>query len=201
MIIFINQFIYQPIYLFKKTNFKRTVSLVFMILAFLVGGFCAGILFKNIEKRIWTDGDSKKTEEVYKLVANAQKQLDEFKKAGVDITKSEDPEIKEYVELIESVPPRWKVDYAGKLGIALAVLSLIMVVVAFMKKELVTKLSVLVAVLSVVLWAITPYIKEGMFSGANPKSIALIACIGLVVCSACAFMSYKLYLKKSQVTA
>lgn len=46
---------------------------------------------------------------------------------------------------------------------------------------------------------ITPYIEKGTFSSANPKSLALIACIGLVVASGCAFMSYKLHLKKQQV--
>lgn len=179
----------------------RVLSLIFMILAFLVGGFCAGVLFKNIENRMGTDGDSEKLEEVYRLVENEQKQIDQLKKDGIDVTKIEDPQIKESLEIIESTPAKWKVLYAGKLGIVLAVLAFVMVVVAFMKKEFVSKLSILVAVLSIVLWAITPYMEEGTFSGANPKSLALIACIGLIVCSGCAFISYKLYLKKSQATA
>ena len=179
----------------------RALTLVIMILAFLVGGTCAGILFKNIENRMGTDGDSQKTEEVYRLVDNAQKEIEKLKKQGIDVTKIEDPQIQQSLELIESTPPKWKVDYAGKVGIVLAALSLIMVVVAFMKKELVTKLSILVAVLSILLWAITPHIEAGTFSGANPKSIATIALVGLVVASACAFMSYKLHLKKSQATS
>ena len=179
----------------------RVLALIFMILSFLVGGFCAGVLFKNIENRMGTDGDSEKLEEVYRLVENEQKQIDQLKKDGIDVTKIEDPQIKESLEIIESTPAKWKVVYAGKLGILLAVLAFVMVVVAFMKKEFVTKLSILVAVLSVVLWAITPYMEAGTFSGANPKSLALIGCIGLVVCSVCAFISYKLHLKKSQATA
>lgn len=178
----------------------RALSLTFMVLAFLVGGFCAGILFKNIDNRMGSDGDPKKINEVYQLVENANKQIETFKKQGIDVTKVDDPQIKEYLELIESVPPRWQVDYAGNTGIVLAALALVMVVVAFIKKALVTPLSILVALLSIVLWYITPYMEEGTFSGANPKSLALIACIGLIVCSACAFMSYKLHLKKSQVT-
>lgn len=178
----------------------RALSLTFMVLAFLVGGFCASILFINIDNRMGSDGDPKKVDEVYQLVENANKQIKTFKKQGVDVTKVDDPQIKEYLELIESVPPRWQVDYAGNTGIVLATLALVMIVVAFMKRAFVTPLSILVALLSVVLWYITPYMEEGTFSGANPKSIALIACIGLVICSACAFMSYKLHLKKSQVT-
>lgn len=179
----------------------RVLTLIIMILAFLVGGACAGILFKNIENRMGTDGDSQKKEEVYRLVDNAKKQIEELKKQGIDVTKLEDPQIQQSLKLIESTPPKWKVDYAGKVGIVLAALSLIMVVVAFMKKELVTKLSILVAVLSFLLWAITPHIESGTFSGANPKSIATIALVGLVVASVCAFMSYKLHLKKLQTTS
>jgi hypothetical protein len=171
-----------------------------MVLAFLVGGLCSGILFKNIDNRMGTDGDSKKTEEVYRLVENAKQEIDKLKKEGVDIAKIEDPEIQEKLDLIKSVPPQWKAIYPGKLGILLAVISLIMVVVAFLKKEIVTKLSLLVAVLSVILWIITPDIEAGTFSGANPKSIATIALVGLVIASGCAFMSYKLHLKKSQAT-
>lgn len=179
----------------------RILTLIIMILAFLVGGACAGILFKNIENRMGTDGDSQKKEEVYRLVDNAKKQIEELKKQGIDVTKLEDPQIQQSLKLIESTPPKWKVDYAGKVGIILAALSLIMVVVAFMKKELVTKLSILVAVLSFLLWAITPHIEAGTFSGANPKSIATIALVCLVVASVCAFMSYKLHLKKLQTTS
>jgi len=81
----------------------RVVALIFMILAFLVGGCCAGILFKNIENRMGTDGDSQKTEEVYRMVENAQKQIEELKKQGIDITKSEDPQIKQNLEIIEKL--------------------------------------------------------------------------------------------------
>ena len=178
----------------------RVLSLIFMVLAFLVGGFCAGVLFKNIDNRMGADGDPKKIDEVYQLVENAQKQIEAFKKQGIDVTKAEDPQIQEYLELIESVPPRWQVDYAGNTGIVLAALALLMVVVAFIKKAFVNQLSLLVILLSVILWYITPYMEEGTFSGANPKTLALIACIGLVVSSACAFMSYKLHLKKAKAT-
>ncbi|CAM4439859.1 hypothetical protein [Flavobacterium terrigena] len=179
----------------------RALTLVIMILAFLVGGTCAGILFKNIENRMGTDGDSEKTEEVYRLVDNAQKEIEKLKKQGIDVTKVEDPQIQESLELIESTPPKWKVDYAGKLGILAAVFALVMLVVAFMKKALVTKLSLVVVAVSVLLWISTPDIEAGTFSGANPKSIATIALVGLIVASACAFMSYKLHLKKLQATS
>lgn len=175
----------------------RVLALVFMVLAFLVGGGCAGILFKNIESRMGTDGDSQKTEEVYRLVENAQKQIEELKKQGIDISKSEDPQIKESLELIEKTPAKWKVDYAGKLGILIALVAFVMVVLAFMKKELVTKVSLLVVALSLTLWVITPDIEAGSYSGANPKAIALISLVALIIASGCAFMSYKLYLKKN----
>ena len=178
----------------------RVVALIFMVLAFLVGAGCAGVLFKNIENRMGTDGDSQKTEEVYRLVEDAEKQIEELKKQGIDITTSEDPQIKENLELIEKTPAKWKVDYAGKLGMLITLAAFVMIVLAFMKKEIVTKVSLLVVALSLTLWAITPDIEAGTFSGANPKSIATIALVGLVIASGCAFMSYKIHLKKSQAT-
>jgi len=175
----------------------RALYLTIMVISFLIGGACAGVLFKNIESRMGTDGDSQKTEEVYRQVDNAKTQIEELKKQGIDITKSEDPQIKESLELIEKTPSKWKVDYAGKLGVLIAFLALIMVVVAFMKKEIVTKVSLLVVALSLTLWAITPDIEAGAYSGANPKAIALISLVALLIASGCAFMSYKLYLKKA----
>lgn len=176
----------------------RVLTLIFMILAFIVGGALSVFQFKCIEIRMGTDEDSQKTEQVYTLVDNAQKQIDELKKQGVDVTKIDDPQVQESLELIEKTPPRWKVEYAGKLGILLAVLAFVMVVVAFMKKELVTKLSIAVIILALAVWMSAPDIAAGKYSGANPKTIALIALIALTISSACAFMSYKLYLKKTQ---
>ncbi|KPE52803.1 hypothetical protein AOB46_02060 [Chryseobacterium indologenes] len=143
-----------------------------------------------------TDGDSQKTEQVYALVDNAQKEIDELKKQGVDITKVDDPQIQESLDIISKTPPRWKVEYAGKLGILLAVLAFVMVITAFMKKELVTKLSIAVVILGLVVWFSAPDIAAGKYSGMNPKTVALIAWGALAVSSACAFMSYKLHLKK-----
>lgn len=179
----------------------RVVTLVFMIIAFLVGGICTGILFKNIENRMGTDGDASKTEELYRLVETAKKDIEQLKKEGIDVTKIEDPQIQEKLELIESVPPKWQAIYPGKLGMLVAALSFVMVIVAFMKKEFITKLSILVAILSILLWVITPNIEETVFSGANPKILALIGCIALVVSSTCAFFSYKLHVKKIQAIA
>lgn len=171
----------------------RVVALIFMVIAFLVGGACAGVLFKNIENRMGGND--------YSVVEKAQKQIDDLKKDGIDVTKIDDPQVKETLEMLEKVPAKWKVDTAGPLGIALAFLAFVMVVLAFMKKEIVTKLSLLVVVLSLVLWIICPDIEAGMFSGANPKSIALISLVALTVSAGCAFMSYKLYLKKNTVVA
>lgn len=167
----------------------RVLTLIFMIVSFLVGGACAGFLFKNIENRMGGND--------YSVVENAQKQIDDLKKQGIDVTKIDDPQAKESLELLEKVPAKWKVDTAGILGMAVAFLAFIMVIVAFMKKEMVTKISVLVVALSLALWMIAPNIEAGKYSGANPKTIALIALIGLAVSSGCAFMSYKLYLKKT----
>lgn len=171
----------------------RVLALVFMVLAFLVGGGCAGLLKVNIDSR--TEGLD------YSLLEKIQKEIDDLKKEGVDITKIEDPQIKENLDILEKAPAKWKVSSAGILGVVLSLLSFVMVIVAFMKKEIVSKLSLLVAGLAILLWIITPDIEAGTFSGANPKSIALIALVGLFVASGCAFMSYKLHLKKSQTTA
>lgn len=167
----------------------RVLTLIFMVLSFLVGGACAGVLFKNIESRMGGND--------YSVVEKAQKQIDDLKKEGIDVTKMDDPQIKESLELLEKVPAKWKVETAGILGMVVAFSAFIMVIVAFMKKEIVTKVSILIAVLSLVLWIITPDIEAGKYSGVNPKLIALIALIGLAVSSGCAFMSYKLYLKKT----
>lgn len=166
----------------------RVVALIFMILSFLVGGLCAGILFVNINARM--EGVD------YKQVETVQKEVDALKKSGVDVTKIEDEAVQESLEWLEKIPAKWKVDTAGPLGVLVAVLALVMVVIAFMKKPAVTKISLAVAVLALLLWIIAPDIKPGLFSGANPKTIALIAFIGLTVSSLCAFMSYKLHAKK-----
>lgn len=171
----------------------RVVALIFMVLAFLVGGGSAGLLKVNIDSR--TEGLD------YGLLEKTQKEIDDLKKEGVDITKIEDPQIKENIEILEKAPAKWKVSSAGIVGMILSLLAFVMVIFAFMKKELVTKLSLLVVALSIVLWVITPDIEAGTFSGANPKSIATIALVGLLIASGCAFMSYKLHLKKSQATA
>ncbi|MDR2237308.1 MAG: hypothetical protein LBE92_14390 [Chryseobacterium sp.] len=179
----------------------RALTLIFMVLAFIVGGFLSVFQFKCIENRMGTDGDPQKLDQVYTLVENAQKEIDELKKQGVDVTKIDDSQIQQSLDTIAKTPPRWKVEYAGKLGILLAVLAFAMVVVAFMKKEMVNKLAVAVIVLALVVWFSAPDIAAGKYSGANPKTIALIAFAALAVSSACAMMSYKLYLKKSKITA
>jgi hypothetical protein len=171
----------------------RVLALVFMVLAFLVGGGCAGLLKVNIDSR--TEGLD------YGILEKTQKEIDDLKEEGIDITKIEDPQIKENIEILEKAPAKWKVTSAGILGMIVSLLSFVMVIVAFMKKDIVTKLSLLVGGLAILLWIITPDIEAGTYSGANPKTIALIALIGLVVASGCAFMSYKLHLKKSQATS
>ncbi|WP_395045632.1 hypothetical protein [Flavobacterium sp.] len=133
----------------------------------------------------------------YALVDKAQQQIDELKKQGIDVDKIDSPEIKSAKEALEGIPAKWRVDYAGILGMIVSIIAFIMVVLAFMKKDLVKKISVVVIVLSAILWFIAPDIEAGMTSGANPKSIALISFIALAIASACAYMSYTLYLKKS----
>lgn len=175
----------------------RVLTLIFMILAFVVGGALSVFQFKIIENRMGTDGDSQKTDQAYILVDNAQKQIDELKKQGIDVTKIDDPQVQESLQLIEKTPPRWKVEYAGKLGILLAVLAFVMVVAALMKKQVVTKLSIAVIVLALAVWLCAPYIEAGKYSGENPKTIALIALVALTISSVCAFMSYKFIPERS----
>lgn len=178
----------------------RVLTLIFMILAFIVGGFFSVLLHRCIDGRMGTDGDPQKIELAYTLVNDAQKQIDELKKQGIDITKLDDPQLQENLEIINSTPPRWQVEYAGKLGILLAVLAFAMVIVAFMKKGLVTKLSIAVIALGIGVWISAPDIAAGKYSGENPKTIALIGLIALTVSAACAFLSYKLHLKKKAST-
>ncbi|WP_185205396.1 hypothetical protein [Chryseobacterium sp. C3] len=166
----------------------RVLTLIFMVLAFLVGGTCSGLLFKNIESRIGSDD--------YSIVDKAQQQIDDLKKQGIDITKIDDPQVKESLEILEKVPPKWKVDTAGILGIAVTVLAFVMIVIAFMKKNAVRAVSLLVIVLSIAMWIIAPDIEAGKYSGINPKTMALIGFLGLAGSAAFAFMSYQLYLKK-----
>ncbi|MFY7740118.1 MAG: hypothetical protein ACOVQC_06340 [Flavobacterium sp.] len=167
----------------------RVLALIFMVLAFLVGGGSAGMLKVNIDSR--TEGID------YDLLEKTQKEIDDLKKSGVDITKTEDPQLKQNLEILEKAPAKWKVTSAGILGMIVSLLSFVMVIVAFMKKEIVTKVSMLVVALSLLLWVITPDIEAGAYSGANPKAIALISLVALLIASGCAFMSYKLHLKKN----
>ena len=93
-----------------------------MTLAFLVGGTCSGILFKNIENRM---GGSD-----YSVVDGLQADIDEYKSQGIDVRNIDDPEIKEILNLLDNIPPKWQVKTAGPLGIILAVCAFFMVIVA-----------------------------------------------------------------------
>lgn len=167
----------------------RVITLIFMILAFIIGGACAGVLFKNIESRMGGND--------YSEVEKAQKQIDELKQAGIDVAKIDDPQVKASLELLEKVPPKWKVDYTGPLGMLVASLAFVMVIVAFMKKEFIIKLSIITAILAFLLWIISPDIPAGKYSGINPKTLSLIAFVGIAISSVFAFMSYKIHLKKT----
>ncbi len=166
----------------------RVLALILMTLSFIVGGACAGILFKNIENRMGgTD---------YSVVDELQAQIDELTKSGIDVTTIDDPELQESLDVLNNMPPKWKVQTAGPLGIVLAVCGLIMVVIAYMKKSVIKIVSVAVVLLALALWIITPNIEAGLFSGANPKSIAFIALIGLTISSLFAFLSFTFAKKK-----
>ncbi len=170
----------------------RTLTLIIMVLAFLVGGGSAGLLKVNIDSR--TEGID------FALLDKTKKQMEDLKKEGVDVNAIQDEQIKQNAEILAKAPAKWQVDSAGILGMVVALLAFMMVVLAFIRKESVLKLSIVVFALSAVLWLICPDIEAGTFSGANPKSIATISLIALAVCCACAFMSYKLYLKKLHTT-
>ena len=159
-----------------------------MTLAFLVGGTCSGILFKNIENRM---GGSD-----YSVVDGLQADIDEYKSQGIDVRNIDDPEIKEILNLLDNIPPKWQVKTAGPLGIILAVCAFFMVIVAYMKKNLTKMFSVAIAIMAITLWIITPNIEASMFSGANPKSISLISLIALAICSLFAYLSIAFAKKK-----
>lgn len=167
----------------------RVVFLIFMVLSFLVGGTTSGLLKVNIDKR--TEGLD------YAAVEKAKQQIEELKKQGIDVEKIQDAEVQNSLEMIKKAPQKWQADTASILGMVIALCALVMVVFAFMKKELVTKLAMGVAALSVALWLIAPDIEATMTSGVSPKSMAMVSMIALIICSACAFMSYKTYLKKA----
>ena len=167
----------------------RVVFLVFMVLSFLVGGGSAGLLKVNIDKR--TEGLD------YAAVEKAKQQIEDLKKQGIDVEKIEDADVQQSLEMIKKAPEKWQADTAGILGMVVALCSLVMVVFAFMKKDLVNKLAIVVVALSAALWFIAPDIEATMTSGASPKAIAMVSLVALIICSACAFMSYKTYLKKS----
>jgi len=170
----------------------RILVLVIMILTFLIGGGSSSLLKLNVDTR---------TKNIdYKELAETQIKIDKLKAEGIDLEKYDDPTITNALEVLEKTPSKWQVTLTGVLGIIIGIVSLFMVVVAFMKKEIVKKVSISVIVLSALLWLLTPSIEAGITSGANPKNIALVAFVGLLIASISAFMSYKMHLKKA-VTA
>jgi len=167
----------------------RILVLVIMVIAFLIGGGSSSMLMVNLKSR---------TKNInYEDLATIKAQKEELEKQGLDLEKIEDPTIKDALKTLENAPKKWKVSIAGILGILVGLLSLFMVIIAFMKKEMVKKVSIAVIALSALLWILTPSIKASDFSGADPKSIAVIALVGLVIASICAIASYNMHLKKS----
>ncbi|GAA3642614.1 hypothetical protein [Flavivirga jejuensis] len=167
----------------------RILVLIIMIIAFLIGGGLSFLIKSNIDSR---------TKNIdYNEIAAAHKFIAKLKKEGVDLEKTEDSEIKNTLEILKNAPAKWRVTASGILGIILGLSALGMVVIAFMKKELVKKVSIAVASMAAVLWLLAPSIKAGMLSGSDPKTIALVILVSLVISSACAFVSYTMHIKKS----
>lgn len=165
----------------------RNLVLIIMVIAFIIGGGSSSTLNLSLKAR---------TKNInYEELADAKKKMNTLEKEGIDLTKSPDPELQKKLEVLKNSPAKWKITVAGLLGILLGIVSLFMVINAFMKKEIVKKTSIAVVGLSLLLWILTPSIAAGKYSGANPKSIALVAFIGLLIAAGCAFLSYNMYLK------
>ena len=168
----------------------RILVLIVMVIAFLIGGGASSMISTNLKAR---------TKNInYEELATMKKLVAQYKADGMDFEKSEDPSIKNALETLEKTPAKWRVSTSGILGVILAIVALLMVVVAFMKKESVNTLSIVVPALALLLLILTPSIESGRTSGASPKSIAVIIFISLVIASASAFYSFKLYTNKIQ---
>ena len=178
----------------------RIVALIFMTLTFIIGGAISVALYKLIDNRLGTD-DPQAKEQLYSHLKTAEVAIEQLKKEGIDVTKIDDAEIQQSLEIIESTPPIWKVEFAGKLGMLSALLAVAMVFTAFTKKRSVKFLSIAVIASAVLVWFSTPDIAPGLMSGINPKTASLVAMIALTISAVCAFASYNLHLKKVNQTA
>ena len=167
----------------------RIVTLIILVLTFLVGAVMASMLNVNINSRI--------SKINYEEIAEMEKLVEQYKESGTDVSEIDDPAIKEALEQLENVPSKGRATTAGILGILLAIASLVMVVLAFMKKELVKNVSFGGIGLSILVWLITPVIEAGRLSGANTKTVALISVFALTTAAVCAIVSQRLHLKKS----
>ncbi len=168
----------------------RIVVLIVMVLTFLVGGLMSAGLTVNI--------GSKLDRIDYEEIAKMQKMIDEYKANGVDLSTTNDPAVKEALEQLDNVPSKTRAQIAGILGVLLSIVALVMVIIAFMKKEVVKKIGYAVISMAAFIWILTPSIDGGRLSGANPKTIALITLFVLGASAACAIISKIMHAKKSQ---
>ena len=164
----------------------RILVLIIMVINFLIGSAAA-------------IGTSVKIKDEMSSIEESKKSMEEALKSYEGIA-ADSPEIqakiKEAKDSLEELPSSGMASISSIIGYLLAILALVTVVFAFMKKELVQKLAFGLIGLSILFWLLTPSIDLGMLGGANPKQTAMVTAIFLVVSGACAFFSYKLYLKK-----
>lgn len=166
----------------------RILVLIIMVISFLVGGASSGFLKANL--------DSRTADLNFEQLEALKLEIEAAKKDGIDLSKSEDPALIKNMEILDKTPSKSTINMAGILGLILTIASALMIIMAFMKKGMVKIVAGIVLALAVVLWFLTPTIEATMTSGADPKSIALIAMIALAISAACAFISQNMHIKK-----
>lgn len=173
----------------------RTLVLILMVFTFLIGAGISGALSAKLSK------DKEEYESLVVLanesINTAEQMHESLKEMGGEVTTEMRESLAELKADAEALPSGGALSTSIFLGFIAVLVSLIVVIFAFLKKELTIKLSFVLIGVGVLFWILTPSIEPIGFSrAANPKSLALAGAIGLIVTALLAFFSYKLYAKK-----
>ncbi|WP_025740076.1 hypothetical protein [Aquimarina pacifica] len=169
----------------------RILTLITMVLTFLIGApLTVATSFKlndEMEKVEEAKINIEKTLKTYEDTANMNPEIEAL--------------VKETQEKMEEFPSTSMASISTILSYILGLLALVIVVFAFMKKELTQKMAFALIGLSVLFWIVTPSIEQGTYGGADPKKAAMIGAIFLIVCGISAYFSHVLYIKKQEKIA
>lgn len=117
----------------------------------------------------------------YDKVEQTKQMLEKMKGEGVDLANN--AEYADMIKKVESIPPKSTVMLTKALAILAILLALGMCVTTFKKQDIATKIAIALAVVSAILFVVTPDLKGGMSAPMPLKTLIGVA-VGMLLLSA-----------------